>query len=115
MAHGTTHTWFIDTKGDPRTNRLVGLHLDEENECRGQLCEDRESRDLWRCPSREFVTNFQRTADVNKYPYDIYVREGNHGLIRLWPFDKLKKYRRTRCHKIPLKYILAEAAALASA
>jgi len=110
MAH-SRYTWFIDTKGDPRTNRLVGLHLGEEDECRGQLCEDGEPRDLWRCPSREFVQNFQRTADVNKYPYDVYVRGGDHGSIRLWPFDKpgSSAYHQ---RKMPLKYIIEEAVAL---
>ena len=112
MAH-RRYTLFIDTKGDPRTNRLVGLHLGEEDECRGQLCEDGEPRNLWRCPSWEFVQNFQRTADVNKYPYDIYVREGDHGLIRRWPFDEHARNLRNRTRKVSIKYINEEAAMLA--
>ena len=111
MAH-SRYTWFIDTKGDPRTNRLVGLHLSEEDECRGQLCEDGEPRDLWRCPSWEFVQNFQRTADVNRYTYNIYVREGDHGLIHPLPFGMSSNRLMTHHRKMPLKHIIAEAVML---
>jgi hypothetical protein len=111
MAH-RRYTWFIDTKGDPGTNRLASQNLGEEDECRGQLCEDGKSRDLWRCPSREFVHNFQRTADVNKYSYNIYVREGDHGLIHLWPFGVSRKSHVANRNKMSLKHIIAEAVML---
>ena len=112
----TRYTWFIDTKGDPRTNRLVASELDEWYECRGKLCQDGVSRNLWRCPNREFVRNFQRTADANKYPYDIYDREGDYGPIRLWIFDNLtKEERKKRIKKIPLKHLVEEAAMIAGA
>jgi hypothetical protein len=115
MAHSKC-TWFIYTKGDPRTNRLIASELDEWYECRDKLCQDGASRNLWRCPSREFVCNFQRTADANKYPYDIYVREGDHGPVHRWTFDNLtKEERKKRIKKMPLKHLMEEAAALAGA
>jgi len=110
------YTWFIDPKGDPRTNRLVASELSEWNECRDKLCEDGKSRNLWCCPDREFVRNFQRTADASKYPYDVYVREGNYGPVRLWTFDNMsKRERKERIKKMPLKHLIKDAAAIAGA
>lgn len=82
------YTWFTDPKGDPRTTRLIGLVLGSEDECLDQLCEDGKHRNLWRWHSHEEMRGFMRTADANRWPYDIYVRAGDYGPICQWKFEE---------------------------
>ena len=103
-------TWFTDPKGDQRTNNLISLQLDKVDECPNMLCEDGEKRNLRRWCSHEELKNFQRIADANRYSYAIYVREGDYGPIRPWPFVKQEKYRFKRRRKISLKLLMEEAA-----
>jgi hypothetical protein len=112
----TRYTWFIDTKGDPKTNVLIASELDEWYECRDKLCQDGVRRNLWRCPSREFLQSFQRIANANRFKYDIYVREGDYGPIRLWIFERRsKEERKNRIKKMPLKHLIEEAVMIAGA
>ena len=81
----TTTVWYIDPQGDKRSNLMLSNSLPAENACEGLLCEDKVSRDLWRCPNWEYVRNFSRNADQNKMKYAIYNKTGD-GPIRLWIF-----------------------------
>jgi hypothetical protein len=107
------YAWFIDPKGDPKTNQILSNSLSPENACNDKLCQDGERRNLWRCPNYEFIANFKRMAKANKLPYDLYVREGTYGPLRIWSFDEHASNPKNRARKVPIKYINEEAAMLA--
>jgi hypothetical protein len=107
------YVWFIDPKGDQRSNKLVSDMLRErstENECWERLCQDGQSRNLWRCPDHIFIADFRRTVDGSNFAYDIYVSEGL-GRPRLWTFeDEPFIYRRSVIGRTPIRLLHREAA-----
>jgi hypothetical protein len=85
-----TYTWFVEPL-DAYTNEVLARELPEENFCRDMLCEDERGRDLWECKS-SFVSFLRRSQKNLHVRFKVYVREGQHGKIRLANFlDKNKK------------------------
>jgi hypothetical protein len=106
------YVWFIDPKGDQRSNKLVSEMLRErsnESECWERLCQDDQSRNLWRCPNHAFIADFRRTADGSDFAYDIYVSEGS-GRPRLWTFEDEPSTPRSLIGRTPIRLLHREAA-----
>lgn len=91
MNEESDYTWFLDVRGNGKANEMIAEALAEnsyESECHDMLVEGNKRLPLWECPDHAFLSRFEERAKSMRLPYDIYLRKGKYGLVRLWQFGR---------------------------
>lgn len=81
--------WYVHTKHTP-TDRVFSRNLESEDFCEDMLCADGRTRNLWRCQFPK-ISEFVKNREELHLQFKIFVQEGIHGKIRLWPFAEFRK------------------------
>lgn len=89
------YTWYLEPL-TPETNRAIAAMLPEEDAIQNAICAGKTTHDVWRC-QHSTVKRFLATAPEFGLKFVIFRKEGPHGPIRPWKFEKPQ--RQSRQHK----------------
>ena len=78
--------WYVDTRGDPDTNKLVAKMLPVESACSDKLCADGLKRNLLMC-EHSMVAYLENARVSFHLKHQIFVQRYPHGKVRLWRFN----------------------------
>ncbi|MSR79083.1 MAG: hypothetical protein EXS59_02985 [Candidatus Taylorbacteria bacterium] len=85
-------TWFLEPL-NPETNQVLSTMLPEEDAVHDAMCAGKTRHNLWRC-NHSTVAAIITGAKTFGFKFTVFLKEGNHGQIRPWKFEKTKNRKK---------------------